>query len=131
MATSFWYGLHRLFVSLRHRNFRLLWLGQLISLPGSWMQSTAQTWLVLQLTHSAWFLGLVDALQFVPMLMFVFADVRDRQGAKKVKIRTLPLRSLVLGRLPCCSLVSRPLHFSLTPPHKHGHGDADQLPVKK
>ena len=67
------------FPSLRQRNFRLFWFGQMISLIGSGMQSIGQAWLVLELTHSAWQLGLVGALQSVPVLLFsilggVFAD---------------------------------------------------------
>jgi MFS family permease len=67
------------FISLRHRNFRLFWFGQMISLTGSWMQIIGQTWLVLELTHSAFQLGLVGALQALPVLLFslvggVFAD---------------------------------------------------------
>ena len=57
-----------LFRSLSHRNFRLFWSGQLVSLIGTWMQSAAQAWLVLELTHSALKLGIVSALQFAPML---------------------------------------------------------------
>ncbi|GAC1448194.1 MAG: MFS transporter [Ktedonobacterales bacterium] len=65
--------------SLRHRNYRLYWYGQMISLVGTWMQSVGQAWLVLELTHSPWQLGLVGALQFLPVLLFslfggVFAD---------------------------------------------------------
>lgn len=56
------YGLLRAFTSLRHRNYRLYWFGQVISLIGSWMQAIGQAWLVLELTHSAWQLGLVGAL---------------------------------------------------------------------
>ena len=63
-------GLLRTFIALRHRNFRLFWFGQLISLVGTWMQTTAQAWLVLELTHSAWLLGIVGALQFLPVLLF-------------------------------------------------------------
>ncbi|HEV2580995.1 MAG TPA: MFS transporter [Ktedonobacteraceae bacterium] len=63
-------GLLRTFIALRHRNFRLFWFGQLISLVGTWMQTTAQAWLVLVLTHSAWLLGLVGALQFLPVMVF-------------------------------------------------------------
>src|SRR5260370_26481382 len=61
-------GLLRTFLALRHRNFRLFWFGQLISLVGTWMQTTAQAWLVLELTHSAWLLGVVGALQFLPVM---------------------------------------------------------------
>ncbi len=72
-------GLLRAFTSLRQRNFRLFWFGQMISLIGSYMQTIGQAWLVLELTHSAWQLGLVGALQSLPVLLFslfggVFAD---------------------------------------------------------
>jgi MFS family permease len=61
-----------LFRSLRHRNFRLFWSGQLVSLIGTWMQSVAQAWLVLELTHSSIKLGIVSALQFLPILILSF-----------------------------------------------------------
>jgi MFS family permease len=61
-----------LFRSLRHRNFRLFWFGQLVSLTGTWMQNIGQAWLVLDLTHSPFKLGVVSALQFVPMLFLSF-----------------------------------------------------------
>ena len=61
-----------LFRSLRHRNFRLFWSGQLVSLIGTWMQNVAQAWLVLELTHSSFKLGVVSALQFLPMLFLSF-----------------------------------------------------------
>ena len=65
--------------SLSHRNFRLYWTGQLISLLGTFMQAIGQVWLVLELTHSPLQLGLVGALQYLPVLLFslfggVFAD---------------------------------------------------------
>src|SRR5947209_6231755 len=62
-------GLLRTFIALRHRNFRLFWFGQMISLIGTWMQSIGQAWLVLTLTHSALLLGVVGALQFLPVLI--------------------------------------------------------------
>ncbi|HEV8473925.1 MAG TPA: MFS transporter [Methylomirabilota bacterium] len=58
--------------ALRHRDFRLFWSGQLVSLVGTWMQSVAQSWLVLELTNSPFRLGLVNALQFAPMLVLSF-----------------------------------------------------------
>jgi MFS family permease len=61
-----------LFRSLRHRNFRLFWSGQLVSLIGTWMQNVGQAWLVLELTHSSFKLGVVSALQFLPMLFLSF-----------------------------------------------------------
>ncbi|HUJ17475.1 MAG TPA: MFS transporter [Nitrospirota bacterium] len=61
-----------LFRSLRHRNFRLFFSGQLVSLIGTWMQNIGQAWLVLELTHSSFKLGVVSALQFLPMLFLSF-----------------------------------------------------------
>ena len=55
--------------ALRHRDFRLFWSGQLVSLVGTWMQSVGQAWLVLELTGSPFQLGLVTALQFAPILV--------------------------------------------------------------
>src|SRR5215472_12240524 len=60
-------GVLRAFLALRHRNFRLFWTGQLISLIGTWMQTTGQAWLVLELTHSAWLLSLVGLTNSVDM----------------------------------------------------------------
>ena len=62
-------GLTRGFHALQVRNYRLFWIGQMITQTGSWMQRTAQDWLVLQLTHSPFALGLVTALQFLPVLL--------------------------------------------------------------
>src|SRR5579859_2472018 len=83
-------GLLRAFVALQHRNFRLFWFGQLISLIGTWMQIIGQAWLVLQLTHSAWLLGVVGALQFLPvMLLSLFGGVlADRVPKRKVLLFT-------------------------------------------
>ncbi len=83
-------GLQRTFIALRHRNFRLFWFGQLISLIGTWMQSIGQAWLVLELTHSAWLLGVVGALQFLPvMLLSLFGGVlADRLPKRKVLLFT-------------------------------------------
>jgi MFS family permease len=57
------------FSALAIRNYRLFWTGQLISLTGTWAQRTAQDWLVIQLTHSPFDLGLVTAFQFLPITL--------------------------------------------------------------
>ncbi len=57
------------FRSLRHRNYRLYWTGQLISLIGTWMQSVAQGWLMHRLTSSAFMLGFLGFCQFLPVLL--------------------------------------------------------------
>ncbi|MGH7776942.1 MAG: MFS transporter [Candidatus Dormibacterales bacterium] len=59
----------RLLGALRHRNYRLFFTGQVISTVGTWMQSIAQSWLVLLLTHSALDVGLTLAAQYTPMLL--------------------------------------------------------------
>lgn len=61
---------------MRHRNFRLFFGGQLISLIGTWMQMVAQSWLVLKLSNSAMMLGVVAFASYVPtLLMALFAGV--------------------------------------------------------
>ncbi len=55
--------------AMRHRNFRLFMGGQLVSLIGTWMQMVAQSWLVLQLTGDPFWLGVVAAAQFGPILV--------------------------------------------------------------
>jgi MFS family permease len=57
------------FQAMRHRNFRLWFVGQLVSLVGTWMQSIAQNWLVYELTGSAADLGLVNFVGAVPMVL--------------------------------------------------------------
>jgi MFS family permease len=71
-------------VTFRHRNFRLYALSQLISLAGTFMQAVAEAWLVLKLGGSGTVLGLVVALEFLPILLFagyggVLADRFDRR----------------------------------------------------
>ncbi|WP_329218424.1 MFS transporter [Streptomyces sp. NBC_01485] len=59
-----------MFSSLKVRNYRLFFLGQVVSNIGTWMQRIAQDWLVLSLTGSATAVGVTTALQFLPMLLF-------------------------------------------------------------
>ena len=70
--------------SLRYRNYRLFFFGQLVSVMGTWMQTVAQSFLVLDLTHSGTDLGLVTAARFLPILLFgqaggLFADRRNKR----------------------------------------------------
>lgn len=58
------------FAALRHRNFRLYLMGQMLSQSGTWMQTVAMGWLVLKVTGSGGMLGLVSAAQFAPTLIF-------------------------------------------------------------
>ncbi|MEP6638540.1 MAG: MFS transporter [Chloroflexota bacterium] len=76
--------------AFRHRNYRLFFGGQLISLVGTWMQQVAQAWLVLQLTHDPIWLGIVSAAQFLPvMVLGLFAGVAaDALPKRRVLIAT-------------------------------------------
>ncbi len=78
--------LGRTFRPFRHKDFRLIWAGAFTSTTGSWMQNVAQSWLVLQLTGSAFFLGLVGFLADLPILLFslVGGVVADRSDRRKL-----------------------------------------------
>lgn len=96
--------------ALRHRNFRLFWTGQCFSLVGSWMQTMAQSWLVLELTGSPFLLGLMGAFQFGPILFFsLFGGVvADRFPKRKLIIFTQTaymFLSLALGLLTLMGVV--------------------------
>src|SRR5713101_1002169 len=72
------------FSSLRHRDFRLLWMGQIVSVTGSQMQMVAINWHIYLLTHSALALGLVGLFRAGPIILCsllggVVADVIDRR----------------------------------------------------
>lgn len=92
------------FASLRHRNYRLFFTGQTISLIGTWMQSLGQGWLVLQLTNSAFAVGLVSALGSLPVLLFslpagVYVDRTNKHRVVMVAQSLLLVLALVLGIL--------------------------------
>jgi MFS family permease len=76
--------------ALRHRNYRLFLVGQIISTVGTWMQSVALPWLSLELTHNGFFVGLVLATQFLPVLVLSpFAGViADRYRKRNVLLLT-------------------------------------------
>ncbi len=70
-------------VLLTHRNFRLFWIGQTVSLVGTWMQTMAQGWLALELTNNAFLVGLVASIGSFPILLLslpagVLADRHDK-----------------------------------------------------
>ena len=80
----------RTFRSLRVRNYRLFFVGQLVSVTGTWMQTIAQNWLVLSLTDSGVALGVSVALQFLPTLLFGLWGglIADRLDKRRVLIAT-------------------------------------------
>ncbi len=87
------FHLRKTFDSLSIRNFRLYLIGQVISTTGTWMQSIAMAWLVLKLTGSGVDLGLVTAVQFLPVLLLGgFAGILvDRFDKRKILILTQSL----------------------------------------
>lgn len=96
--------LHDTFSSLAVRNYRLYFIGQAISVTGTFMQGVAQSWLVLQLSHSGTALGIVAALQFVPILVFgpwggVIADRYDKRRILFLTQTLFALMALLLGAL--------------------------------
>lgn len=92
---------HERFPALYVRDFRIFWMGQLISFSGTWMQSTAQGWLVYSLTLSSFYLGLVAAAASVPVLFFTLLGgvVADRLMKRRVLIVTQ-----ILSIIPAVSL---------------------------
>jgi MFS family permease len=101
------------FRALRHRDFRLFFSGQLVSLVGTWMQSLAQSWLVLTLTNSPFALGLVGALQFLPVLFLspFGGTIADRVPKRTVLIltqTTMMLLAFILAALDFLKIVTYP-----------------------
>jgi MFS family permease len=98
---------HRAFPAFQHRNFRIFFSGYVVSLIGIWMHRVARQWLVLDLTDSAFWVGAVDALGSLPILVFsLYAGaLADRVSRYRMVIVTqvtamvlaLVLAALVLG----------------------------------
>ena len=96
--------MHHSVAALKHKNFLIYWLSMCVSLIGTWMQNIAQPWLAYKLTNSAFLLGLVGAMQFIPMLLFsLFAGVIvDKFNRKKIILATQSssaIITLILGFL--------------------------------
>jgi len=94
----------RTFRSLRVRNYRLFFFGQLVSVSGTWMQQVAQDWLVLRLSGRALPVGIATALQFLPVLLFGFwaglaADRLDKRRVLVAAQSAMGALALVLGLL--------------------------------
>lgn len=92
------------------RNYRLYYIGQIISTSGTFMQSVAQAWLVLKLTNSGPALGLVSALQYLPILIFgpYGGVIADRTIKRKVLYFTQSISgilALILGVLVATGMV--------------------------
>jgi MFS family permease len=104
--------------SLRHRNFRLFWFGQLVSLTGTWMADVALAWLVLELTDSPVRLGLAMTLRFGPTLAFsLFGGVlADRLPKRRILMTTqsiLMLQALAMAVLTSGGWITITLVYAL------------------
>lgn len=102
---------HRTFSSLSNPNYRKYFYGQTTSLIGTWMQMTAQSWLVFTLTHSATDIGFVVALQTLPVLLFgpyggVVADRVDKRRLMIVLQSAMGLQAAVLSVLALTHVVT-------------------------
>ncbi len=97
-------ALQRTFSALRYRDFRLLWFGAFTSTTGTWMQTVAQSWVVLSMTGSAFLLGVDGFLATGPMLLFsVFGGVvADRLERRRIMLTSQYLQmsfAFILGLL--------------------------------
>ncbi|MBC2904586.1 MFS transporter [Streptomyces sp. PSKA01] len=93
-----------MFSSLKVRNYRLFFIGQVVSNTGTWMQRIAQDWLVLSLTGSATAVGITTALQFLPMLLFglyggVLVDRLPKRPTLLVTQTSMAVTGLALAAL--------------------------------
>ena len=96
--------------AFRHRNYRLFFGGQLVSLIGTWMQQVAQAWLVLLLTGDPFWLGVVAAAQFLPVLAFglfagIVADVLPKRQTLIVAQTAMMALAVILAVLTVTDLV--------------------------
>ena len=108
--TALVHAARRVFSSLSGRNYRLWFVGQLVSLSGTWMQQVAQDWLVLQLTGRALPVGITTALQFTPVALFgiwggLVADRLDKRRLLIVTQAAAALLALTLGLLTATGVV--------------------------
>ncbi len=89
--------MNRPYLALRHRDFRWLWLSQLVSLAGSQMQVVAINWHIYLLTHSALALGFVGLTRVIPIVLFSLwgGIVADRRDRRRVMIATQSAMALV------------------------------------
>ncbi len=97
-------GASRLPAAFRVPAFRWYWTSQLVSGVGTWAQAVAQSWLVLEITHSAVVLGMVTMLQFLPLLIFpllggVIADRLPRRRLLMATQGAALVQALILGTL--------------------------------
>lgn len=96
-----------LLAPLQHRDFRLFFTGQAVSTCGTWMQVVGQAWLVLEVTHSAFLLGVVSALQWSPTLVLSLPAgvLADRIPKRALLIATQTSSLLLAGSLGALTIL--------------------------
>jgi MFS family permease len=89
------------FAALRERDFRIFWIGLLVSVTGTWMQTVAQGWLVLQLTGSPFVLGVAAAVRSLPVLVLALPAgyAADRFDRRVIVLVTTAVATLATGLL--------------------------------
>jgi MFS family permease len=118
----------------RHRDFRLFLIGQFVSLCGTWIQTVAQGWLVLQLTNSAFAVGLVTALGSLPILLLtlyggVLADRVNKRRFVLLLQSLMVIDGLLLGILTLLDLVT--VHWIIGLAIFYGTLSAFEVPTRQ
>ena len=121
-------------VLVRHRNFRLFWGGQTLSLIGTWMQSMAQGWLALELTNNAFLVGLVAVAGSLPIVLFsmhagVLADRYERLRLVKICQSLLLLEASTLFLFTWTGHIS--IGWLLTLATVHGLISSVEIPARQ
>lgn len=122
------------FRTLRHRNFRLFWVGQTVSLIGTWMQTMATGWLALELSNSAFLVGLVASASALPILLFslhggVVADRVDKLKAVRVCQTLLALEAGALWWLTATGQIT--IEWLITLAALNGLIGAFEIPARQ
>lgn len=118
----------------RHRNFRIFWSGQTLSLIGTWMQTMAQGWLALELTDSAFHVGLVATVQSLPILLFslhagVLVDRTDKLRLVRIAQGLLLLEATLLWWLTFTGNITIGVLLALAA--VHGIVSAVEIPARQ
>lgn len=118
----------------RHRNFRIFWFGQTLSLIGTWMQSMAQGWLALELSNNAFVVGLVVSSGSLPIVLFsmhagVLVDRAERLRIVRICQALLLFEASLLFLFTWTELISIPWLVSLA--FFHGTISSIEIPARQ
>ena len=118
----------------KHRNFRIFWTGQTLSLVGSWMQAMALGWLALELSDSAFIVGLVASVGAVPVVLFSMHAGALIDRANKLKVARIIqsvflVEAIVLWAITLTGHVTIPFLLALA--FVQGVGNAIEVPARQ